>query len=78
MLTVNDFLPRWSFMKSGFLFHSFGIFAAMAVAAQSGFATNHFGAELAQHARHGGTGGAGVSSMTRMPSRGNCDMGLFP
>jgi hypothetical protein len=43
----------------GLLVPQFGVFAAMAVAAQTGLAADHLRAKFTEHARDGGTGGAG-------------------
>src|SRR6266576_3406986 len=83
MLTVKDFLPRWSFMKSGFL--------------KSGFLFQSFGSSprwpsprkrVSQRITSApnspstratvGPAAPVVSSMTRIPSRGNLLIKFFP
>src|SRR6266498_3766348 len=71
MLTVNDFLPRCSFMKSGFLFHSLGS-SPRWPSPRRRVSQRMTSAPNSQSTRATvGPAAPVVNSTTRMPSRGN-------
>ena len=71
ILTVNDFLPRWSFMKSGFMFHNLGS-SPRWPSPRRRVSQRITSAPNSQSTRATvGPAAPVVSSTTRIPSRGN-------
>src|SRR5262245_7531448 len=77
MFTVKDFFPRWSFMKSGFLFHLAGS-SPRWPSPRKRVSQRITSAPNSQSTRATvGPAAPVVSSTTRIPSRGSLDIGYF-